>query len=98
MKWPLTLKNEALNDAYDYFDREIRKLPRDDNGRIDHNAFGLADNDVDAFRHAYVSAIMTIEYNEKIADILGRLNEFSPANQYSNSKDPRALNVEIVLQ
>jgi hypothetical protein len=35
----------------------------------------LVDNDVDAFRHAYVSGVFTQEYNEQTANILGWLNE-----------------------
>ena len=49
------LKDEALNEAYEYFDKNIRSLPKNEDGKVDQYANGLADNDVDAFRHAYVS-------------------------------------------
>lgn len=78
MKNPIILKDEARDEAYEYFDKEVRSLPRDKGGEIDPFAKGLEDNDVDAFRHAYVSAVFTQEYGEKAADIFGRLNEMNP--------------------
>ncbi len=53
------IKNEALEEAYAYFDRHIRSLPKNKNGKIDQTVDGFADNDVDAFRHAYVSGVFT---------------------------------------
>lgn len=67
--------SEATKEAYIYFDTKIRPLPKDENGQIDATASGLVDNDVDAFRHAYVSGVFTQEYNEQTANILGWLNE-----------------------
>lgn len=37
----------------------------------------FVNNDVDAFRHAYVSGRYTQEYGSRAADILGIINEFS---------------------
>jgi hypothetical protein len=73
--WPPNLMSEATKEAYIYFETKIRPLPKDENGQIDATASGLVDNDVDAFRHAYVSGVFTKEYNEQTANILGWLNE-----------------------
>lgn len=67
--WPPNLMSEATKAAYIYFDTKIRPLPKDENGQIDATASGLVDNDVDAFRHAYVSGVFTQEYNEQTANI-----------------------------
>lgn len=53
--WPPNLMTEATKEAYIYFDKKIRPLPKDENDQIDTTASGCVDNDVDAFRHAYVS-------------------------------------------
>lgn len=89
------LKEQAQDEAYEYFDKHIRKLERLPNGKVNPHATGLHDNDVDAFRHAYVSGVFTQEYSESVADILGRMNEFLTADLYSNSRDPRALNMDL---
>lgn len=70
------LKNEAESEGYIYFDVHIRPLPKKSDGSIDTMQPGFRDNDVDAFRHAYVSGIFTHEYGEKTATILGWMNEF----------------------
>ena len=67
--------SEATKEAYIYFDKNIRALPKDENGQVDTMAPGFVDNDVDAFRHAYVSGVFTQEYNEQTANLLGWLNE-----------------------
>jgi hypothetical protein len=67
--------SEATKEAYIYFDKKIRPLPKDENDQIDTMAPGFVDNDVDAFRHAYVSGVFTQEYSEQTANILGWLNE-----------------------
>lgn len=46
---------------------------------------GLEDNDVDALRHAFISGVYTIEYNEGLAELLGRLNEFTTFDSQSTS-------------
>ncbi|MCX6128222.1 MAG: hypothetical protein NTX25_04060 [Proteobacteria bacterium] len=75
--WPPNLRDEAKMEGYLYFDKHIRKLPKNPDGSINEFSLGFADNDVDAFRHAYVSGVFTQEYGEKAADILGWLNELS---------------------
>jgi hypothetical protein len=92
---PDLLKDEARDKAYEYFDKNIRGLKKYPNGRINPTALGLEDNDVDAFRHAYVSGVFTQVYSEKTAEIFGRLNEFSPISWYSNSKRPGSLNMDL---
>jgi len=98
MKRPDHLKDEARDEAYKYFDKNIRSLPKTESGEIDIEAQGLQDNDVDAFRHAYVSGVFTQEYSETAADIFGRMNEYFTADLYSSSRDPRALNMDTMEQ
>ena len=82
LKTPWILRKEGQKEAYQYFDRHIRSLPKDKNGHIDKKLAKLSNNDVDAFRHAYTSGIIVQEYkNSFIADILGQANEiFRPNN------------------
>jgi hypothetical protein len=80
MKNPWALKDEARNEVYNYFDKEIRPLLKGSTGKIDPSAHGLENNDVDAFRHAYISGVFTQEYGETAADIFGRLNEMNPTD------------------
>lgn len=70
---PWNLKNEAELLSYQYFDKLVRPLSRKKNGEFDSAQFG--DNDVDAFRHAYVSGIFVHEYGSTVANILGIANE-----------------------
>lgn len=66
----IELKNEAEKESYAYFNENIHPFERDEKGRVRaHN------NDVDAFRHAYVSGVITQEYGAFEANILGQLNE-----------------------
>ncbi len=94
MKNPLVLKDEARDEAYIYFDKEIRSLPQDASGKIDHSARGLEDNEVDAFRHAYVSGVFAQDYGEAAADIFGRLNEMNPIGR-SQPGDDSAVNMDL---
>lgn len=92
---PFSLKDEARDEVYEYFDKNIRPLTKDPSGKIDPKAFGLADNDVDAFRHAYVSGVFTQVYSEETADTFGRINEYSPLSWYSDAKNPGSLNMDL---
>jgi hypothetical protein len=67
---------EAEMDGYVYFDINIRPLPKKVDGSIDTAKPGFHDNDVDAFRHAYVSGIFVLEYGQRAALFLGWMNEF----------------------
>lgn len=95
MKLPHVLKNEAETEGYEYFDKNIRALPKNTAGKIDPSQSGFQDNDVDAFRHAYVSGVFTQEYSESTADTFGRLNEWSPFDVYSNSTHPGSKNMDL---
>lgn len=92
---PDLLKDEARDEAYEYFDKNIRSLTKDKNGKIDPTAHGLVDNDIDAFRHAYVSGVFTQVYSEETADTFGRINEYSPLSWYSDAKNPDSLNMDL---
>ncbi len=64
MKWPFTLMEEARDEAYEYFDKNIRPLPKDKDGKINTTAFGLENNDIDAFRHAHVSGASSLNLSK----------------------------------
>lgn len=95
MKMPWSLRAEAQQELYKYFNANVRPLPLNPDGTINASARGFHNNDVDAFRHAYVSGVFTQEYGEAAANIFGRLNEFWISDLYSNSKDPRSLNMDL---
>lgn len=79
------LKNEALMDLYKRLDKDLRPLPKKADGSIDPYGLGLEDNDIDVLRHAYISGVYTIEYNEGTAELMGRLNELSSFDSRSTS-------------
>ncbi len=60
-------------------------MPKKADGSIDIYGVDLEDNDVDALRHAYVSGVYTIEYNEQTAELLGCLNELTSFDSRSVS-------------
>jgi hypothetical protein len=45
-----TLKEEAKIEAYEFIDRNLKKLPRNEDGSFNEFADGFADDDVDALR------------------------------------------------
>lgn len=74
MHWdPWEVKDEAELEAYLFFNKLVRQLPRKENGEFDSAQF--IDNDVDAFRHAFVSGRFVHEYGSTVANILGIANE-----------------------
>lgn len=79
------LKEDALADLYKRLDKDLRPMPKKADGSIDSYGLGLEDNDVDALRHAFISGVYTIDYNEGTAELLGRLNEFTTVDSRSNS-------------
>jgi hypothetical protein len=87
------LKDEALIDLYKRLDKDLRPMPKKPDGSIDLYGIGLEDNDVDALRHAFISGVYTMEYNEGTAELLGRLNELSSLDSQSTS----ALSVNMDL-
>ena len=83
------LKSKSEQEAYEFFDKFVRKLPINTDHSFNKFAGGFDDNDVDAIRHAYTSGIFTQVYGEKIALILGEMNELTPmggsSSNYTNS-------------
>lgn len=70
MKDPWSLRDKACTESYEYFSNNIWPLKKSADGSIDETTSGLHNNDVDAFRHAYVSGILTQEYSERTADMV----------------------------
>ncbi len=84
---PLTIREEAELEGYIYFDKHIRLLPRKSDGSINTMQPGFQHNDVDAFRHAYVSGIFMHKYGEKVASLLGWINEYWSDSVYDRNMD-----------
>lgn len=72
------LKAEYQKEAYDFIDKNYKKLPRNSKGDFDELQDGFINNDVDAIRHAYVSGRFTHKFGEKAAKFFGYLNEVFP--------------------
>lgn len=89
-----TLKSEAEKESYEYFDENIRDLIKNKNGEVDNTASGLVDNDVDAFRHAYVSGRYTQEYGETAAKVAGDLQELFPGGSSNPQNSDLAKNMD----
>ena len=70
----------ARQEAYIYFDKNIRELPRKKEGSFDESTREMSNNDADAFRHAYVSGIFTQEKGEMKANLAGVYNEIKGTN------------------
>lgn len=79
------LKSKSEQEANEFFDKYIRKLPRNSDQSFNKLAGGFDDNDVDAIRHAYTSGIFTQIYGEKIALILAEMNELTPMGGSSSN-------------
>lgn len=79
------LKSKSEQEANEFFDKFIRKLPRNADQSFNKLAGGFDDNDVDAIRHAYTSGIFTQVYGDKIALILGEMNELTPMGGSSSN-------------
>ncbi len=72
------LKADARDELYLLIDKHYKPMPKDANGKINPKTHGLSDNDIDALRHSYVSAVYVIEFSNETSELLGRLNEFDP--------------------
>jgi hypothetical protein len=83
----LFLMKEARSEVYELIDKHYKPMPKKADGSIDEYAKGLANNDIDALRHSFVSGVYTIEYGEVTADLLGRLNEMRHFN-FGGKVDP----------
>ena len=67
-------KKEAESESYQYFNNDIRKIDPDKDG---HN------DEVDAFRHAYVSGVFAMKYGTYISKKLGDNHEEANPNPES---------------
>ena len=68
---PQHLRRKAEFESYQIFHKNIRALPKNPDGSFNVFADGFQDNDVDAFRHAFVSGVFVQEYGALAADIFG---------------------------
>ena len=90
----ITLKWAAEKEAYKYFNENIRPLVMKENGEVDLNKNKLWDNDVDAFRHAYVSGAYALEYNEDVSEKLGVIQEHLPFGGSSSPNSEASKNMD----
>jgi hypothetical protein len=74
------LLEECREESYQYFDKNIRPLPKNESGEFIITRKYFYDNDVDAFRHAYTSGVFTQEFFSAFANVLGVLNEMMGNN------------------
>lgn len=95
MKNAYKIKNEAQDEAYRYFDQHIRPLPKKSDGQFNDHGSGFVDNDVDAFRHAYVSGVFAMEIGAVSAAFLGVLNEVIPGGGSSGANGAVAQNMDF---
>ena len=79
------LDDEAENEVYLLIDKHYKKLPKKNDKTINQDADGFQHNDIDALRHAYVSGVYTMEYNDTIANILGLCLELYPLSIVGSS-------------
>ena len=71
------LRFDAQDEVYLLIDKKYKALPKNPDGTFNLTSKDVDDNDIDALRHSYVSGIYIMEYNEALADLLGRLNELT---------------------
>lgn len=90
----ITLKGEAEKEGYRYFNENIRPLVMKENGEVDYSKNVLWDNDVDAFRHAYVSGAYALEYNENVSEKLGVIQEHIPFGGSSSPNSEASKNMD----
>ena len=83
----IDLMEEARQEGYEYFDKYIRELPKNSKGEFKvtkENKHEFYNNDVDAFRHSYVSGVFTQEKTSFFANLAGLYQEIkgeNPINQ-----------------
>jgi hypothetical protein len=80
----IDLKEECRQEAYEYYDKNIDKLPRKKDGSFDESTGKMSNNKTDAFRHAYTSGVFTQKLGLIRANLLGLYNEIdgdNPINQ-----------------
>ena len=74
------LLEECREESYQYFDKNIRPLTKNESGEFIITRKYFYDNDVDAFRHAYTSGVFTQEFFSAFANVLGVVNEMMGNN------------------
>ncbi len=87
------IKEIAEDEAYDYFSDNIRPLPQTPEGLWDFASGKFVNNDVDAFRHAYVSGVFTQKFGDLIANSLGQLNELE--GDLKRNQSPEEKNMDL---
>jgi hypothetical protein len=91
-------KGQLANQAYDAYEKYVGPIPV--KTRSDGSTFRDTHNSkVDAFRHAYASGIMAMEYGENIANALGQGYELK--GEYDNYKlpdGPRKQSTEQIIK
>ena len=72
-----TGKNDATKEAYDFYNENVKPIKYFfDEKRDVWLVDGAGHNDdLDAFRHAYVSGVYTIELGKEVANLFGQANE-----------------------
>ena len=75
------IKEQSRRESYDYFDQNIRELPKNNSGEYIVTEKEFYNNDVDAFRHAYTSGVYTQMFFPLFADLLGIANEIFGDNK-----------------
>ena len=58
------LRFDARDEVYEFIDKHYKSMPKNPDGTINVHAHGLADNDIDALRHSYVSGVYSMEYGQ----------------------------------
>ena len=66
-------------------------LPRNKYGKVIVNKIIARNNQIDAFRHAYVSGVFAIKYGERVARILGNTKELYDDLFYRQSSQEKAM-------
>ena len=93
MKKLKQIQKEAEYEAYQYFHDNIRPLPKTKDGNWDFKTGMFVNNDVDAFRHAYVSGRFTNIFDNRTADILGQLKELE--GDIKRNQTPEEKNMDL---
>jgi hypothetical protein len=93
MKKSKQIQKEAEYEAYQYFHDNIRPLPKTKDGNWDFKTGMFVNNDVDAFRHAYVSGRFTNIFDNRTADILGQLKELE--GDIKRNQTPEEKNMDL---
>ncbi len=66
-------------------------LPRGNKGKVIITKIVARNNQIDAFRHAYVSGVFAMKYGNTVAKILGNFKEMYDDIFYNQSKQEKAM-------